>query len=189
MSHYNHFGLHSGWPGFSTEQSETSSLAKKICVDLMKALIKKDASGFEKAFSCYLSLQTYFSHVPAQRHFHGMLCSALELVNQEPENEGHIAHGNCDVLLRAPGGYHYLIELKYMPGQLLKPQSDGTPASSAKDKLRLKMSKLADRAMTQIEKKYAVSFRKPCTQLVMIALVVSGRMDVLVKIKEIVNRY
>jgi hypothetical protein len=189
---------------FSIEFPKAPLLAKELSVQMIRALFKQNASEIEEAFSGYLEQYSYDSHIAAEKYYHTLLRSALFLADQRSLSQGHTAKGIFDVHLRSPRGDDYIIEVKHLsvngesettePETMPKPQkrtktkSSETPASpkqqTEQEKLRLKMAKLAKKAITQIDKKYANMFLRGSNRVFKVALVVSDRTDVLVKIVE-----
>ncbi|MDR1486753.1 MAG: AAA family ATPase [Deltaproteobacteria bacterium] len=191
----------------SRQRPKKLGLAIEFSSQIMKALFAQDALGFEKAFSDYLTQYKCGSNA-SEKHYHALLRSALITADQYAQNDGTAGEEEYSVHLKSPAGDDYFIEVKCLsekeqPETKAKPKSSEMTVSPKQlteqekpeyDKLRLEMAKLdklanlVKKAITQIDIKYADMFLRGSNRVFKVALVVSDRTNVWVKIVEVLNR-
>jgi hypothetical protein len=152
--------------------------SKKQAQSMVKALIKRDAEGFQDSFDSYLSAFPYSSHIDDEKHYRMQFWSAMIMAGENIEMEIAARGGIVDARYKAPDGVFYVFEIKYLAPEKTK-KGKLIPITEAKMRARAKV------AMKQIEgKKYTKGLKNAGNVIYKVALVVGGRTDVLVEFKK-----
>jgi hypothetical protein len=106
--------------------------AKKLSVQMMEALFKRDAAGVEEAFSGYLTQHNFDSH-SSKKYCRTLLLSALLMADQCAQPEKYGAEWDGVAHLKSPDSDDCIIELKYLPVQeVSKAEAPKTKANPQK---------------------------------------------------------
>jgi hypothetical protein len=180
--------------------------AKLRADEARECLLKMNAEGFEWAFHLFLEQHVYDDNNQNERYYHSLFVSAMTIAGQPLIPHEHTAHGILDIRLRGSDGDEFIIEVKVLTesgktkiagqgthgpsaetnrdGQVKKPvpRYAGLPLTEKeKASLRKRMTTLADRALRQIDAKYADKFVGRGARRIKVALVIARRSYVLVK--------
>jgi hypothetical protein len=171
-----------------------------------------NAEGFERAFHLFLEQHVYDDNNQNERHYHSLFVSAMTIAEQPLIPHEHTARSILDSRLRGSDGDEFIIEVKVLnesgKTKTAGQGSHGPPAETAhegqgnkpvpryaglpltekeKASLRKRMTTLAERALKQIDAKYADKFVRRGVRLIKVALVIARRSCVLVKF-DVVDR-
>ncbi|MDR1657787.1 MAG: PD-(D/E)XK nuclease domain-containing protein [Deltaproteobacteria bacterium] len=157
---------------------------------MLSSLIQLDAEGFENAFGSFLAEFPYSVHEPPEAYYHSLFQAAMFLADVNIKTEVSAGDGRYDASYQAPGknGPYFVFEFKYCPASYDIFQDSQATVNDSKNKLELlkKMKVKAKEAFKQIDaKNYVKKFWGDGHDLYNVAVVVSGRTEVLVEfIKE-----
>jgi hypothetical protein len=93
----------------------------------------------------------------------------------------HASHGIIDTLFREEDGSDFVVELKYLTEPIGPNDKNPPPPSDPQEiaKLRKSMATLAEKALEQITKKYALTHSRGKGRLVKVGVVIARRTFVL----------
>jgi hypothetical protein len=159
-------------------------LANILAERTLKALLELDAKGLEEAFSQYLAQFPDDDSLESEKYLTTLLESALMMAKQRFKTQAQTVQGRLDIHLTSPKGDEYIIELKVYQERKPKIGSLGPPKDEEeKAKLLKAMAPSAQRALSQITKKYADQLTGGPNRVVLTALVIARRNVILAKFK------
>ncbi|MDR1085047.1 MAG: AAA family ATPase [Deltaproteobacteria bacterium] len=170
----------------------------------LKFLLAGDTSQFQAAFESILGDINYHLHLPYEAFYQTVFQLVLDLAGQIYDSEGSVSGGRYDLHFRASNGDDYVIELKHVsiPEDDGASDKDSSPAEAGKPKarpkgknplqtlkaLKAKMNKAARIAAAQIDlNRYVQKFQGGGNAIYKAALVIGGRSNVLLVLKEAKN--
>ncbi|MDR0622151.1 MAG: ATP-binding protein [Deltaproteobacteria bacterium] len=174
------------------EPIATPLVALRQCQAMRDALVALDADKFQESFGSFLAgyaRSLHEPHVPHDAYCHRQFISAMRFAGCEIDSEGSVGDGKFDAHWKASDQLEFVFEIKYVS------QKTDKGHESTERQLKNKMVAAAKTAMKQIEKKgyakkykVAASHRQPGglpgAQIYKAALVVGGRVNVLIQFKK-----
>jgi hypothetical protein len=92
---------------------EDQLLMKRQTMNVKACLFKRDASGFQAAFSSFIANFPYQIQQTKEFFYQALFISAMALADQYFESELSVGGGRIDLHLQEPQGDDYVIEIKY----------------------------------------------------------------------------
>jgi hypothetical protein len=160
-----------------------------LAIEIRDRLLRLDMEGLQKSFGDYLAQFTFDLHEATEKFYHFNFLMAMSTAGQPFDVQRHTSHGILDLWVKGKGDDDYIIEFK-----LFKEEKDSSgnypvPPREPEERARLRerMATMADKAMKQIDEKYAPSLGRGPGRLIKVAMVIARRDFVLAQF-EIVNR-